>query len=138
MSKLGAGNVDRLADNCVAGTELTEQRSQQGPEQASIPAADLAASTATTATATAPATEDAAENNAIIPDSPQATEERMRSLSVVDTKPPEEHLTIRNLDTGEAFVIGKNDPDFDFNTFALSAGTTYLVLRNGEGCVNFI
>jgi hypothetical protein len=31
-------------------------------------------------------------------------------------------LTIRNLDTGEEFIIGENDPDFDFDTFELCAG----------------
>jgi hypothetical protein len=28
-------------------------------------------------------------------------------------------LTIKNLDTGEQFVIGENDPDFEFDTFEL-------------------
>lgn len=45
-----------------------------------------------------------------------------RKVSVVDTLPPVEFLTIKNLDTGEAFVIGQNDPDFDFHTFALGEG----------------
>jgi hypothetical protein len=31
-------------------------------------------------------------------------------------------LTIRNLDTGEEYVIGENDPDFEFDTFALDGG----------------
>lgn len=31
-------------------------------------------------------------------------------------------LTIKNLDTGEQFVIGENDPDFDFDTFELRGG----------------
>ena len=50
-----------------------------------------------------------------------------RNVSVVDTMPAVEFLTIRNLDTGEAFVIGQNDPDFDFNTFALGAGKVWGV-----------
>ena len=29
-------------------------------------------------------------------------------------------LTIKNLDTGEEFVIGENDPDFEFNTFEIT------------------
>jgi hypothetical protein len=28
-------------------------------------------------------------------------------------------LTIKNLDTGEEFIIGENDPDFDFDTFEI-------------------
>ena len=31
-------------------------------------------------------------------------------------------LTIRNLDTGEQFIIGQDDPDFDFDTFELRGG----------------
>lgn len=31
-------------------------------------------------------------------------------------------LTIKNLDTGEQYVIGENDPDFDFDTFELRKG----------------
>eukprot|EP01039_Chlorochromonas_danica_P008929 gene8929-9851_t len=30
-------------------------------------------------------------------------------------------LTIRNLDTGEEFIIGENDPDFDFDTFEIGS-----------------
>ena len=32
------------------------------------------------------------------------------------------HLTLRNLDTGEEFTIGENDPDFSFDTFELDYG----------------
>jgi hypothetical protein len=31
-------------------------------------------------------------------------------------------LTIKNLDTGEEYIIGENDPDFDFDTFELRDG----------------
>ena len=31
-------------------------------------------------------------------------------------------LTIRNLDTGEEYIIGEKDPDFDFDTFELRDG----------------
>lgn len=31
-------------------------------------------------------------------------------------------LTIKNLDTGEQYIIGENDPDFDFDTFELRKG----------------
>jgi hypothetical protein len=42
--------------------------------------------------------------------------------SAVDTKPEDiRYLTIKNLDTGEEFIIGENDPDFDFNTFEIGA-----------------
>jgi hypothetical protein len=44
-------------------------------------------------------------------------------VMTVDTKPEDvRYLTIKNLDTGEAFVIGENDPDFDFDTFEIGAG----------------
>lgn len=44
-----------------------------------------------------------------------------RRLSKEDTKPEDvRELTIKNLDTGEEFVIGENDPDFEFDTFPLS------------------
>jgi len=33
-----------------------------------------------------------------------------------------QRLTLRNLDTGEEFIIGENDPDFEFDTFELSYG----------------
>jgi hypothetical protein len=36
-------------------------------------------------------------------------------------------LTIRNLDTGEEYIIGENDPDFEFDTFELSGGDIYTV-----------
>jgi serine/threonine protein kinase len=40
-----------------------------------------------------------------------------------ESKPPinMRELTIRNLDTGEEFIIGENDPDFEFDTFAIGA-----------------
>lgn len=38
-----------------------------------------------------------------------------------DKKPENiRELTIRNLDTGEEFVIGENDPDFEFDTFEIT------------------
>ncbi len=47
---------------------------------------------------------------------------RERYVSVEDTKPEDiRELTIRNLDTGEEFIIGENDPDFEFDTFPLTA-----------------
>jgi len=33
-----------------------------------------------------------------------------------------QQLVLRNLDTGEEFIIGENDPDFEFDTFELSYG----------------
>lgn len=45
-----------------------------------------------------------------------------RRISKEDTKPEDiRELTIKNLDTGEEFVIGENDPDFEFDTFPLSS-----------------
>jgi hypothetical protein len=47
---------------------------------------------------------------------------RERYVSVEDTKPEDiREMTIRNLDTGEEFIIGENDPDFEFDTFPLTA-----------------
>lgn len=45
----------------------------------------------------------------------------------LSTVPPSDvrQLTIKNLDTGEEFVIGENDPDFDFDTFELGKGPHY-------------
>lgn len=40
-----------------------------------------------------------------------------------------EQLKLKNLDTGECFIIGENDPDFEFDTFAL--GTN----KNGEATI---
>ena len=39
------------------------------------------------------------------------------------------HLTIRNLDTNEEYVIGENDPFFEFDTFELRGG-------DSEECVH--
>lgn len=39
-----------------------------------------------------------------------------------DELPDVLRLTIKNLDTGEQFIIGENDPDFDFDTFELRRG----------------
>eukprot|EP00428_Durinskia_dybowskii_P083089 CAMPEP_0170424420 /NCGR_PEP_ID=MMETSP0117_2-20130122/37547_1 /TAXON_ID=400756 /ORGANISM="Durinskia baltica, Strain CSIRO CS-38" /LENGTH=591 /DNA_ID=CAMNT_0010683285 /DNA_START=1 /DNA_END=1773 /DNA_ORIENTATION=+ len=44
------------------------------------------------------------------------------TISVEDEIPDIEMLTIKNLDTGEQYVIGENDPDFDFDTFELRKG----------------
>lgn len=30
-----------------------------------------------------------------------------------------EQLKLKNLDTGEEYIIGENDPDFEFDTFEL-------------------
>ena len=47
------------------------------------------------------------------------------------------NLTIKNLDTGEEFIIGENDPDFEFDTFEIGAnasnGDTY---EQGEDTQN--
>ncbi|KAJ1435240.1 kinase-like domain-containing protein [Ochromonadaceae sp. CCMP2298] len=34
----------------------------------------------------------------------------------------DEKLVLKNLDTGESYIIGENDPDFDFDTFELRTG----------------
>lgn len=43
-------------------------------------------------------------------------------VGIEDEMPDIEKLTIKNLDTGEQFIIGENDPDFDFDTFELRRG----------------
>ena len=42
----------------------------------------------------------------------------------IKDKVPEDikHLTIKNLDTNEEYIIGENDPDFEFDTFELHGG----------------
>jgi serine/threonine protein kinase len=45
-----------------------------------------------------------------------------RIESVVDVKPPLEFLTMKNLDTGEIYIVGETEPDFDLNTFELTGG----------------
>jgi hypothetical protein len=35
-----------------------------------------------------------------------------------------EQLKLKNLDTGEEYIIGENDPDFEFDTFALCTDPT--------------
>ena len=41
-------------------------------------------------------------------------------------------LTIKNLDTGEEFIIGENDPDFDFDTFEIGCGPAWVMGDAGE------
>lgn len=53
-----------------------------------------------------------------------------------DTLPGIKELTIKNLDTGEQFIIGENDPDFDFDTFELRRGveaTPILAPKQNDG-----
>jgi hypothetical protein len=43
------------------------------------------------------------------------------SYNVLDSAPEDKRqLTLKNLDTGEEFIIGENDPDFEFDTFELT------------------
>ena len=54
------------------------------------------------------------------------TYENRESESVENPRSPDRRpenireLTIKNLDTGEEFVIGENDPDFEFDTFEIT------------------
>jgi hypothetical protein len=51
-----------------------------------------------------------------------------RLFSKEDTPPVDvRELTIRNLDTGEEFVIGENDPDFEFDTFPITGGDAMAI-----------
>ena len=48
----------------------------------------------------------------------------MARRASVDVAPSnKKELTIKNLDTGEEFVIGENDPDFEFDTFEITDRT---------------
>lgn len=59
------------------------------------------------------------------PPPPSSSPRDARLFSKEDIRPEDiRELTIRNLDTGEEFVIGENDPDFEFDTFPLYAATT--------------
>ena len=51
-----------------------------------------------------------------------------RTLSKCDIVPDVKELTLKNLDTGEEYIIGENDPDFEFNTFALTGDGEGLLL----------
>lgn len=48
--------------------------------------------------------------------------EPIQRASAEDVVPAVEIMTIKNLDTGEEFVIGEKDPDFEFDTFELHGG----------------
>jgi len=55
---------------------------------------------------------------------------------VVPAKEFDEKLVLKNLDTGEQFIIGENDPDFDFDTFELRRGvvaTPIMETNTGTG-----
>lgn len=59
--------------------------------------------------------------------SPTATEDRApRTSSIVDMKPPVEFLTMRNLDTGETYIVGETEPEYDLDTFELTGGKDCL------------
>jgi hypothetical protein len=54
-----------------------------------------------------------------------------RTLSKCDIVPDVKELTLKNLDTGEEYIIGENDPDFEFDTFALTGdgdGMLFMLL----------
>jgi hypothetical protein len=50
---------------------------------------------------------------------PSASAEPQKGLKT-EVVPDIKELTIKNLDTGEQYVIGENDPDFEFDTFPLT------------------
>lgn len=61
---------------------------------------------------------------------PPVTEVVVRSSgpAFAETPPVDiKELTIRNLDTGEEYIIGENDPDFEFDTFELDGGNISLL-----------
>lgn len=64
----------------------------------------------------------------------KADETTTPNSTVEDEVPDIEKLTIKNLDTGEQFIIGENDPDFDFDTFELRRGVeaTPIVATNEQ------
>lgn len=65
--------------------------------------------------------------------SPTATEDRApRTSSIVDMKPPVEFLTMRNLDTGETYIVGETEPEYDLDTFELTGDCDDTTV-NGDG-----
>jgi hypothetical protein len=66
--------------------------------------------------------------NSALPSLPSVSPPRTERLISREDIIPEDirEMTIRNLDTGEVFVIGENDPDFEFDTFPLSAGVSFF------------
>ncbi len=52
------------------------------------------------------------------------TNETVHTIATSEIEKPSDirFLTIKNLDTGEEFVIGENDPDFEFDTFEIGGG----------------
>ena len=53
--------------------------------------------------------------------SPDTTPQK-NSRFAIDEFEDVQRRTLRNLDTGEEYIIGENDPDFEFDTFELSYG----------------
>lgn len=61
-------------------------------------------------------------NDETLPPTPPVLPNESPKAVNVDTKPEDiRYLTIKNLDTGEEFIIGETDPDFDFDTFEIGA-----------------
>lgn len=60
---------------------------------------------------------------------PSAVSPKKADMIPTDIK----ELTIKNLDTGEEFVIGENDPDFEFDTFELRGDPEPVVSGDNAG-----
>lgn len=46
-------------------------------------------------------------------------------MSKENEKPDDAHMVLKNLDTGEEYIIGENDPDFEYDNFPLRPGPIY-------------
>jgi len=102
------------------------------PLSVTVPASDPASSTdGETEGVTSPAT---GLTDVDLKSSDKEDENNTPNGTVEDEIPDIEKLTIKNLDTGEQFIIGENDPDFDFDTFELRRGVeaTPIVATNEQ------
>jgi hypothetical protein len=62
------------------------------------------------------------ENVTVTTEEDNPVAEKCTGTNIEEEVPDVEMLTIKNLDTGEHYIIGENDPDFDFDTFELRKG----------------
>lgn len=122
-----------VATEAVSVTEVPEETLEstadaattgEGEEAAAVPTESTAEpADATTARAPAEGEKDGSSAVHQTPPATTATAAAPPSPAQAERPPVDiKELTIRNLDTGEEYVIGENDPDFEFDTFALDGG----------------
>ena len=74
------------------------------------------------------ATKETCSENALSKEAPAQTVIASSPKCPIDPPADIKELTIKNLDTGEEYIIGENDPDFEFDTFELTGGEIQLLL----------